>query len=58
MAWKHVHQRQTKHRSFKAMPTSMRQAKVKQGGIVKNVSMGKCDNAKFVKDAFDSFLKQ
>jgi len=40
------------------MPTSMRQAKVKQGGIVKNVSMGKCDNAKFVKDAFDSFLKQ
>jgi len=39
------------------MPTSMRQAKVKQGGIVKNGSMGKCDNAEFVKDAFDSFLK-
>jgi len=33
----------------------MRQAKDKQGGILKNGSMSKCDNAKFEKDAFDSF---
>jgi len=33
------------------MPTSMRQAKDKQGGIEKDGRTGKCNNAEFVKDA-------
>ena len=43
---------QTKHWSFKAMPSSMRQAKVKQGGIVKDGRTGKCNKAEFLKEAF------
>ena len=56
MAWKQD-QKCTTTPNKAEFQGSMRQAKVKQGGIAKDGRTGKCDNAEFLKDAFDSFIK-